>query len=156
VFSSGYAISYAQITTADDPLDLSMSQLGMMLPVTGRHARDCPFRSDQGGWTMTTEYTKRLKLSVGNRLSEVRHERYGPAGAPLLAITLGLPLRTWLNYEAGVTIPGEVLLRFIETARVDAHWLLTGDGPKYRSDDAQASDRRSARCSPPRIKAAAV
>ena len=84
---------------------------------------------------MTTEYTKRLKLSVGNRLGEVRHERYGPAGAPLLAITLGLPLRTWLNYEAGVTIPGEVLLRFIETTRVDAHWLLTGEGPKYRQGD---------------------
>ena len=79
---------------------------------------------------MTTEYTKRLKLSVAQRLSEVRHEKYGPAGAPLLAITLGLPLSTWLNYEAGVTIPGEVLLRFIESAQVDAHWLLTGAGPE--------------------------
>ena len=91
--------------------------------------------------TMTTEYTKRLKAAVGRRLSEVRQEKYGPAGAPLLAITLGLPLRTWLNYEEGVTIPGEVLLRFIETARVDAHWLLTGEGPKYR-EDGSASIKR--------------
>jgi hypothetical protein len=106
---------------------------------------------------MTTEYTKRLKSAVGNRLSEVRQERYGPAGAPLLAITLGLPLRTWLNYEAGVTIPGEVLLRFIETARVDAHWLLTGEGPKYRQGDGSASDRRSLRThSPSAVRAAAV
>ncbi len=105
---------------------------------------------------MTTEYTKRLKLAVGNRLSEVRHEKYGPAGAPLLAITLGLPLRTWLNYEAGVTVPGEVLLRFIETARVDAHWLLTGEGPKYRAGESSAADRRSVRCSPPETRATAV
>ena len=84
--------------------------------------------------TMTTEYTKRLKSAIGRRLSEVREEKYGPAGAPLLAITLGLPLRTWLNYEAGVAIPGEVLLRFIETAHIDPHWLLTGDGPKYRAE----------------------
>jgi hypothetical protein len=84
--------------------------------------------------TMTAEYTKRLKSAVGRRLSEIREEKYGPVGAPLLAITLGLPLRTWLNYEAGVTIPGEVLLRFMETSRVDPHWLLTGDGPKYRGE----------------------
>ena len=94
---------------------------------------------------MTTEYTKRLKAAVGHRLSEVRQEKYGPAGAPLLAITLGLPLRSWLNYEAGVAIPGEVLLRFIETARVDAHWLLTGDGPRYRANNEPASDRGSTR-----------
>ena len=105
---------------------------------------------------MTTEYTKRLKLSVGQRLSEVRHERYGPVGAPLLAITLGLPLRTWLNYEAGVTIPGEVLLRFMEAAQVDAHWLLTGDGPKYRSGETPASDRTPVRRSPSAMKATAV
>jgi hypothetical protein len=82
---------------------------------------------------MTTVYTERLTAAVRHRLIQVRQERYGSAGAPLLAMTLGLPLRTWLNYEAGVTIPGEVLLRFIETARVDAHWLLTGEGPKWRS-----------------------
>lgn len=105
---------------------------------------------------MTTEYTKRLKLAVANRLSEVRREKYGAAGAPLLAITLGLPLRTWLNYEAGVTIPGEVLLRFIETAQVDAHWLLTGGGPKYRSGETLASVRRSVRHAPSEIRATAV
>jgi hypothetical protein len=94
---------------------------------------------------MTTEYTKRLKAAVGQRLGEVRHEKYGAAGAPLLAITLGVPLRTWLNYEAGITIPGEVLLRFIETARVDAHWLLTGEGPRYRTCDPSGRERRSVR-----------
>jgi hypothetical protein len=94
---------------------------------------------------MTTDYAKRLKVAVGHRLSEVRYEKYGAAGASLVAITLGLPLRTWLNYEAGVTIPGEVLLRFLEATRVDAHWLLTGDGLKYRTGAEPAPDRRSTR-----------
>ncbi len=84
---------------------------------------------------MRTEYPKRLKGLLGKRLSQVRLERYGQTGAPFLAMKLGLPLQTWLNYEAGVTIPGEILLRFIETFRVDTHWLLTGEGPMYRSDE---------------------
>jgi hypothetical protein len=105
---------------------------------------------------MTTEYTKRLKAAVGHRLSEVRQEIFGPAGAPLLAITLGLPLRTWLNYEAGVTIPGEVLLRFIETSRIDAHWLLTGEGPKYRADGKPSGERQSPRHSPSELKSVAM
>ena len=102
---------------------------------------------------MMTAYTRRLKSLVANRLSEVRQEKYGPAGAPLLAMTLGLPLHTWLNYEAGVTIPGEVLLRFIETARVETRWLLTGEGPKYRAGDELTSDRRSVRRIPSDMRA---
>jgi hypothetical protein len=94
---------------------------------------------------MMTAHTERFKAAVGQRLREVRQEKYGPIGAPLLAMTLGLPLRTWLNYEAGITIPGEVLLRFIEAARVDAHWLLTGEGPKYREDGELALDDRPVR-----------
>ena len=98
-----------------------------------------------------TVYTKRLKAAMGHRLSEVRQEKYGPIGAPLLAMTLGVPLRTWLNYEAGVTIPGEVLLRFVLTARVDAHWLLTGEGPKYRAGNESVADRKSVRRIPSEI-----
>ena len=104
---------------------------------------------------MMTQYAQRLTAAVGQRLIEVRQEKYGPAGAPLLAMTLGLPLRTWLNYEAGVTIPGEVLLRFLEAAQVDAHWLLTGEGPKYRAGGEAAADRRSVRRIPSDLRATA-
>ena len=39
--------------------------------------------------------------------------------------------KTWLNYEADLTLPGDILLRFIGVTGVDPHWLLTGEGPKY-------------------------
>jgi hypothetical protein len=65
-------------------------------------------------------------VTLAGRVREVRRERYGESGAPMLAEVLGLPARTWLNYEAGVTIPAEVILRFIEVTGADPYWLLTG------------------------------
>ncbi len=66
--------------------------------------------------------------ALAHRLREVRLELYGDDGGPLLAETLGVPARTWANYESGVTIPGLVLLRFIDATDVEPHWLLTGEG----------------------------
>ena len=67
-------------------------------------------------------------VALAHRLHEVRIELYGDDGGPLLAELLGLPARTWANYESGVTIPGLVLLRFIEVTGVEPRWLLAGDG----------------------------
>lgn len=72
-----------------------------------------------------------LKQDLAQRIREVRLELYGENGGPMLAAELHIPFRTWLNYEAGCTIPAQVILRFIETTRADAHWLLTGKGTKY-------------------------
>ncbi|HZW34509.1 MAG TPA: hypothetical protein VFF52_27540 [Isosphaeraceae bacterium] len=66
--------------------------------------------------------------ALARRLREVRLARYGEQGGPLLAEDLGLPARTWAHYESGVTIPGLVLLRFIEVTGIAPHWLLTGEG----------------------------
>ena len=84
---------------------------------------------------MVRESTSGLKLAIAERLGEIRAEKFGPVGALALAATLGLPARTWLNHEAGVTIPGEVLLRFIAATGVEPHWLLFGEGRKYRDSD---------------------
>ena len=67
-------------------------------------------------------------------------EIHGEEGGPDLAIQLGLPPRTWQNYESGVTLPAEVLLRFLEITGAEPHWLLHGAGPRYRvrTDDASA------------------
>jgi hypothetical protein len=53
-------------------------------------------------------------------------------GGPLLAEALQLPTRTWVRYESGAPLPGLVLLRLIAITDVEPHWLLTGEGPRYR------------------------
>jgi steroid delta-isomerase-like uncharacterized protein len=66
------------------------------------------------------------------RLRAIREELFGEHGGPELARRLNLPARTWYNYETGVTVPAEILLDFIEQTGADPHWLLAGEGPKYR------------------------
>lgn len=73
-----------------------------------------------------------VKASISSRLREVRQELFGEHGGPELARRLGLPARTWYNYETGVTVPAEVLLAFIEQTGTNPDWLLTGTGPRYR------------------------
>ncbi len=65
------------------------------------------------------------------RVREIRVERFGEGGAPLLAETLGLPERTWQNYESGVLIPALVILWFIELTGASPRWLRTGAGDRY-------------------------
>jgi hypothetical protein len=72
-----------------------------------------------------------LKLDLARRVRDIRLELYGHHGGPLLAVSLNIPYRTWHNYENGCTIPAQTLLRFIEVTRVNAHWLLTGEGDRY-------------------------
>jgi hypothetical protein len=48
--------------------------------------------------------------------------------AQFLADALEIRVETWLNYESGVTMPAQVVLKLIDVARVNPHWLLTGQG----------------------------
>lgn len=73
------------------------------------------------------------KFSLAERLRLLRAELYGERGGPELARRLGLPIRTWYNYESGVTVPAEVVLKIIELTSVEPIWLLHGQGPKFRS-----------------------
>jgi hypothetical protein len=77
----------------------------------------------------------RAKYELAERLSSLRAEMYGDRGGPELARQLGLPVRTWYNYESGVTVPAEVILRIIELTSVEPTWLLHGKGEKFRSAD---------------------
>jgi hypothetical protein len=74
---------------------------------------------------------KQRQADLAHRVREVREDFYGEHGAQFLADALGLPLRTWTNYERGVVIPAEVILALIETTAVSPGWLLTGREPKY-------------------------
>jgi predicted ester cyclase len=89
--------------------------------------------------------TPKVKVNVARslsaRLREIREELFGAQGGPELARRLNLPARVWYNYETGVTVPAEVLLNFIEQTGAEPHWLLAGEGPKYRHkpDDSSLS-----------------
>src|SRR3954466_12922014 len=81
----------------------------------------------------TLPVSVQAKFSLAERLRLLRSELYGERGGPELARRLGIPIRTWYNYESGVTVPGEVLLRFVELTGVDPLWLLHGEGPRFRT-----------------------
>jgi Peptidase S24-like len=74
----------------------------------------------------------RAKLALAERLSNLRLELFGDRGGPEMARRLGIPVRTWYNYEGGVTVPAEVVLKIIELTAVEPTWLLSGKGPKFR------------------------
>ena len=73
-----------------------------------------------------------IKLDLASRVRMIREELFGQNGGPLLADEIGVPFRTWMNYEDGCTIPAQAILRFIEVTNAEPHWLLTGEGDKYR------------------------
>ncbi len=81
-----------------------------------------------------------VKFWLAERLREIRVEVFGERGGSEMARRLGVPVRTWYNYESGVTVPAEILLRFMELTHVEPSWLLTGDGSKYR--DRRGSEDR--------------
>ena len=72
-----------------------------------------------------------VKQALSERLREIRRELFGEHGGPELARRLNLPARQWYNYETGVTVPAEVLLRFIEQTNANPLWLLNGEGECY-------------------------
>ncbi len=72
-----------------------------------------------------------IKAELGQRIREIREELYGENGGPLLAVALGVPFRTVLNYEDGCTMPAPAILRFIEVTNAHPRWLLSGEGEKY-------------------------
>jgi len=69
------------------------------------------------------------------RLGEIRRDLSGEDGLEEFARGLGLPARTWQNYELGVAVPGDTILKFIVTHGVDPRWLLSGEGEKYDRRD---------------------
>jgi hypothetical protein len=77
----------------------------------------------------------RSKAAIAGRLRLIRSENFGEHGGPELADQLVVPSRTWSNYESGVTIPGEILLRFLAITNTEPLWLFGGEGPKHRTPE---------------------
>src|SRR4028119_333059 len=87
----------------------------------------------------TTPELVREKYSLAERLRSIGAELFGERGGPEMARRLGIPVRTWYNYEAGVTVPAEVVLRIIELTSLEPSWLLNGKGQKFRLSTSQAA-----------------
>jgi phage repressor protein C with HTH and peptisase S24 domain len=87
----------------------------------------------------------RAKLALAERLANLRSELFGERGGPEMARRLGIPVRTWYNYEAGVTVPAEVILKIIELTSIEPSWLLHGKGSKFRQG---APERRESPSNP--------
>ena len=73
------------------------------------------------------------KNVLAERLRAIRVELFGERGGSEMARRLTLPVRTWYNYESGVTVPAEIILRFIELTCVEPVWLLHGTGARFRA-----------------------
>ena len=65
---------------------------------------------------------------IAQRLRTIREELFGLNGVEPLAAAIQIPAQTWRNYERGVTMPGDVLLRFLVRFCVSPDWLYTGEG----------------------------
>ena len=79
-----------------------------------------------------------LRVALARRINEIRVLRYGDDLAAV-STECEVPERTWLNYESGVTIPGHILLRFIDATGTSPRWLLRGEGSKCSDDCATAA-----------------
>jgi hypothetical protein len=76
-----------------------------------------------------------VKSALATRVRVIREDLYGLHGGPCLAEGLRVPFRTWVEYESGETIPALIILRFIEVTSANPHWLLTGEGNRYLTED---------------------
>ena len=77
------------------------------------------------------ELKRQQQVDLAQRLREVREDMYGEYGGEFLADALEVPLQSWLNYESGVMVPADVILKLIVLARINPDWLLTGQGDMY-------------------------
>jgi hypothetical protein len=77
------------------------------------------------------------------RVREIRLEIFGDDGVATLAQAMNIPARTWKHFENGVAMPAGILLQFIEITRVEPHWLLSGNGDRYRVGAAISARRAS-------------
>src|SRR4051794_10214761 len=96
------------------------------LPLGSRVAIDAGPCDGVRGMTRRTD-----RHAFLDRVRLVRRETYGEDGILQLAEDLGIPARTWENYEAGAIIPDTILLRFVCLTEAMPRWLLTGQGLPY-------------------------
>jgi transcriptional regulator with XRE-family HTH domain len=76
------------------------------------------------------------RIRIGQRIREIRRAVYGGNGNYCLGLEeltgrLGVGPSTWNHYEAGVQMPGDVMLKFLCETGASPQWLLGGLGPMF-------------------------
>src|SRR5262249_7740473 len=89
------------------------------------------------GRVKTSDESLRARFELAERLVALRIKLYGERGAPELARRLGVPCRTWYNYERGCTVPAQTILQLIVLTSVEARWLLDGGGSMFSEAEGQ-------------------
>lgn len=74
----------------------------------------------------------RPDLGIARRLAALRLELFGENGHADIAKCIGVPVRSWKNFENGVTAPSDVMLKVLVLFNVEPNWLLNGKGPTFR------------------------
>ncbi|NLE29328.1 MAG: helix-turn-helix domain-containing protein [Phycisphaerae bacterium] len=79
---------------------------------------------------------------ICSRLRFLREKHFGSRGKRKFADALGLPLSTYVNYEADRVPPSDVLVKVSEITGCDLNWLMTGQGalPIPRCSDPELSE----------------
>jgi hypothetical protein len=93
----------------------------------------------------------RSKLAIAARLVALRSEIHGERGGPEMARRLNIPVRTWYNYEKGITVPAEIILKVIKLTGVDAAWLLDGSGPMFADPTPKSAVREESATAPDQV-----
>ena len=70
--------------------------------------------------------------NLAERIRSVRMDLFGEHGGPVLARLLRVPSRRLARIESGGPIPARIILQLIEVTGANPHWLLSGEGEKYR------------------------
>jgi hypothetical protein len=70
--------------------------------------------------------------NLAARVRAVRMDLFGEHGGPVLARLLRIPSRRLARIEAGDPIPALFVLQLIEVTGANPHWLLYGEGERYR------------------------
>lgn len=70
---------------------------------------------------------------LAERIVFIRCELYGEGSGGLDAMAAELSLKSliWAAYEAGVTIPGPIMIHFLVATKANPAWMMSGTGVRY-------------------------
>ncbi|MDK1032164.1 MAG: LexA family transcriptional regulator [Planctomycetia bacterium] len=82
--------------------------------------------------------------STCDRLRALREEVFGARGRATFARAMGISPSTYIYYEKGRVPPSNILVAASQATGARLEWLLTGEGPRFKSAEEMAAKRSEA------------